>query len=143
MAGAQATLDSWTRGETLPIRNDGIVTAQEISLLNLKSTWLVVLSACNTGLGEVKTGEGVLGLRRGFTQAGAQNLLMTLWKVTDGETTPKIMRDFYKRVLEGARPAQALSDTQLKWLVTLRNEKGVHYAVQTVGPFIMVSQGRP
>ena len=142
LAGAQATLNRWRKGEPLPIRNDGIVTAQEISLLNLKDTWLVVLSACNTGLGEVKSGEDVLGLRRGFAQAGAQNLLMTLWKVSDEETTPEIMRDFYTKIFEGSSPAQALSDTQLKWLVTLRNEKGVHYAVQTAGPF-MVSQGHP
>src|SRR2546430_6500337 len=79
LAGAQTTLEAWRRGEAPPTENDGIVTAEEVSALNLEGTWLVTLSACNTGGGVAKTGEGVLGLRRGFVQAGAKNLLMTLW----------------------------------------------------------------
>ena len=76
LAGAQSTLEAWKRGETPPTTNDGIVTADEVGLLKLDGTWLVVLSACDTGMGEIKAGEGVLGLRRGFIQAGAENLLI-------------------------------------------------------------------
>ena len=72
LAGAQATLEAWKRGETPPTGNDGIVTAEEVGGLKLEDTWLVTLSACDTGTGEARFGEGVLGLRRGFIQAGAQ-----------------------------------------------------------------------
>jgi CHAT domain-containing protein len=95
-AGAQRTLEAWAKGEAPPSENDGIVTAEEVGSLNLKGTWLVVLSACETGTGQAKAGEGVMGLRRGFIQAGAQNLLMTLWPISD-ETTVQIMLDFYER----------------------------------------------
>jgi CHAT domain len=67
------------RGEVLPTENDGIVTAEEAGGLKLDGTWLVVLSACETGSGEARAGEGAMGLRRGFIPAGAQNLLQTLW----------------------------------------------------------------
>src|ERR1019366_10734113 len=64
LAGAQATLEAWKRGEVPPMDNDGIVTAEEGGGLKLEGTWLVVLSAWDTGLGAVASGEGVLGLRR-------------------------------------------------------------------------------
>ena len=79
LAGAQTTIDAWKRDEVPPVENDGILTAEDVSTLDLRGTWLVTLSACDTGLGEARAGEGVMGLRRGFIQAGAQNLLMTLW----------------------------------------------------------------
>ena len=107
LAGAQHTLEAWAKGEAPPTDNDGIVTAEEVGGLKLKGTWLVVLSACDTGTGEAKAGEGVMGLRRGFIQAGAQNLLMTLWPISD-ETTVHIMLDFYEpRLCERECPAVA------------------------------------
>src|SRR5207248_2576649 len=68
LAGAQETLRAWGRGETPPMNNDGIVTAEEVGGLKLQGTWLVVLSACESGIGQALAGEGVLGLRRGFIQ---------------------------------------------------------------------------
>jgi len=142
LAGAQTTLEAWKRGEVPPIDNDGIVTAEDMAALDLKGTWLVTLSACDTGSGEAKAGEGVLGLRRGFLEAGAQNLLMTLWPISD-ETTVQIMTDFYDVARKTANPPQALAQVQRDWLVKLRQEHGLTQAVRLAGPFIMSSQGKP
>jgi CHAT domain-containing protein len=79
---------------------DGVVTAEKILGLKLLGTEMVVLSACNTGIGEVKTGEGVFGLRRAFTQAGAQSLVMSMWSVPDTETR-ELMVAFYENILAG------------------------------------------
>jgi CHAT domain-containing protein len=140
LAGAQTTLDAWKRGDVPPTDNDGIVTADEVGTLNLDSTWLVVLSACDTGAGEARSGEGVLGLRRGFVQAGAQNLLLTLWKIRDEETA-KFMVNFYDAAHASGDAAQALAEVQRDWLVKLRKERGLQAAVQLAGPFILSSQG--
>ena len=140
LAGAQDTLEAWKSARIPPSANDGILTAEEVGGLNLKGTWLVVLSACDTGSGEIRAGEGVLGLRRGFIQAGAQNLLMTLWPISD-ETTVQVMFDFYVRAFKTGNAPQALAEVQRDWLIKLRKDKGLLEAVRLAGPFIMNSQG--
>jgi CHAT domain-containing protein/Tfp pilus assembly protein PilF len=141
LAGAQRTLEAWSRGEVPPTENDGIVTAEEVGGLKLDRTWLVVLSACDTGSGEARAGEGVMGLRRGFIQAGARNLLMTLWPISD-QTTVQIMLDFYDAADKTHNAPLALADVQRDWLVKLRKERGLLDAVRLAGPFIMSSQGK-
>ena len=83
-----------------------------------------------------------MGLRRGFTQAGAQNLLLTLWPISD-ETTVQIILDFYRRAFASGNAPQSLNDVQRDWLVKLRKEKGLLYAVNRAGPFIISFQGNP
>jgi CHAT domain-containing protein len=93
---------------------DGFATAEEILGMNLHGTEMVVLSACDTGLGEVKSGEGVFGLRRAFTQAGAKSLVMSMWKVPDKETK-ELMVQFYKNIKSGTmNRCQALRQAILK-----------------------------
>jgi CHAT domain-containing protein len=82
-----------------------------------------------------------MGLRRGFIQAGAENLLMTLWTISD-QTTVKIMLDFYEEAEKTHNAPQALADVQRDWLVKLRKERGLLNAVKFAGAFIMSSQGK-
>ncbi|HLK91959.1 MAG TPA: CHAT domain-containing tetratricopeptide repeat protein [Polyangia bacterium] len=91
---------------------DGILTALEASGLDLGGTKLVVLSACETGVGKVTNGEGVYGLRRALVIAGAESLVMTLWQVDD-LATRDLMAGYYARLEKGAGRSSALRDTQL------------------------------
>jgi CHAT domain-containing protein/Tfp pilus assembly protein PilF len=91
--------------------DDGHLTAAEILTMNLRGTELVVLSACSTGQGEVRTGEGVYGLQRALTVAGARSTLLSLWKVDDAATAEFMIR-FYKRLKAGEGRADALAAVQ-------------------------------
>ncbi len=111
---ALAGANTWLVGGSLPPEaEDGLLTAEDVSGLDLLSTELVVLSACETGLGEVQVGEGVFGLRRAFVLAGAKTLVMSLWKVPD-QQTQELMLDFYQRILRQRQSrAVALRAAQL------------------------------
>jgi len=98
---------------------------------------MVVLSACDTGVGEVKTGEGVFGLRRAFSQAGAQSLIMSLWAVPDKETG-ELMVQFYKNIMTGKmNRSQALRQAALKEMKIVKKRYGQAYPVAW-GGFVMV-----
>jgi len=116
---ALAGANTWLRGKKLPAQaEDGILTAEDISGMDLTATDLAVLSACETGLGQIEVGEGVFGLRRAFVLAGAKTLVMSLWKVPD-QQTKELMVEFYRRLLKGQGRADALREAQLamkaKW----------------------------
>lgn len=94
---------------------NGILTAMEAAGLDLHGTRLVVLSACETGIGEVQNGEGVYGLRRSLVLAGAESQMISLWKVDD-DATRELMIDFYRRLQAGTGRAEALRQVQLRML---------------------------
>ena len=103
--------DTWQGKQIEGMEDDGILTAYEVSNLYLPNTKLVVLSACETALGDIKGSEGVYGLQRAFKIAGVQNLIMSLWKVPDAETS-EFMANFYKEVFDGIAIDQAFYNTQ-------------------------------
>jgi CHAT domain-containing protein len=101
LAGAE---HGWKTGKPLrPDMEDGVLTAYEISRMNLRNTELVVLSACKTGLGDIQGNEGVYGLQRAFKIAGARYLLMSLWEAPD-KPTQEFMEAFYAEWLDKSRP---------------------------------------
>jgi CHAT domain-containing protein len=104
------------RRPTPPGQDDGILTALEVAELDLAGVELAVLSACETGLGEVAGGEGLLGLQRAFQVAGAHSVVASLWKVDDRRTAA-LMERFYAHLwTEGLSPLEALRKAQLHLL---------------------------
>jgi CHAT domain-containing protein/tetratricopeptide (TPR) repeat protein len=110
---ALAGANTWLKGGTPPAEaEDGLLTAEDVTGLDLAGTELVVLSACETGLGQVRAGEGVFGLRRAFQLAGAHTVVMSLWKVPDGPTQ-ELIPEFFRHLLAGVPRAEALRQAQL------------------------------
>ncbi|HKO44868.1 MAG TPA: CHAT domain-containing tetratricopeptide repeat protein [Pyrinomonadaceae bacterium] len=120
-----AGVDRALSGESSSTRADeGVLTAYEAMELNLQGTELVVLSACETGLGTVKNGEGVFGLRRAFQVAGAETILMSLWSIPDRETQ-ELMALFYEKwLMLGKDKHEALREAQLEMRERVKTRYG-------------------
>jgi len=94
---------------------DGLLTAFEVAGLDLWGTKLVVLSACDTGVGEIRNGEGVYGLRRALVIAGSETQVISLWKVSDAATR-YLMEGYYRRLVAGEGRAEALRQAKMEML---------------------------
>ncbi|UFP95018.1 CHAT domain-containing tetratricopeptide repeat protein [Gloeobacter morelensis] len=116
---------------------DGVLTALEAANLDLQGTQLVVLSACDTGLGQIYSGEGVYGLRRAFAIAGARSQVLSMWRVDD-QSTQQLMAGFYRNLLAGRGRSEALRQEQLKMLGSKRYQHPYYW-----GAFIASGDWRP
>jgi len=105
-------------GANIAVKNkkgDGIITALELSGMDLSHTELVVLSACKTGVGEIENGEGVAGLSKAFMTAGAKYIVMSLWSVPT-DATGKLMKRFYENLHKGYGYSDALREAKIWWI---------------------------
>jgi CHAT domain-containing protein len=121
--------------------DDDLLYPAEVAKLPLQGTRLVTLSSCESGAGTAVSGEGLLGLRRGFALAGAREVVVALWPVSD-RSTPEFMERFYQLALASDRPAQALWQCQREFLAKAANDDDFEAAVLRYAPFVL-SQNAP
>lgn len=139
LAGANRTLDAWQSGQLVPANDDNLLLGSEIADLELDDTWLVTLSACDTGIGYLAEGEGCLNIQRAFMLAGARNTVTTLWPVFD-DHTPVVFDHFYRLALRSSDLPQALHEVQRDGLRQLRSQKDAHAvwrAVKNYGAYVL------
>ena len=110
LAGAN---EIWDPQRQFTGKDDGILTSYEIASLDLGNTDIVILSSCETALGDLQDNEGVIGLQRAFKIAGVKQMILSLWKVPDKETV-ELMTMFYKNLIDGQSAAESLRIAQLK-----------------------------
>ena len=122
-------------------QDDGLLTAEEVSYLDLHDCYMVVLSACETALGSVQAGEGLQSLRRAFTIAGADSVISSMWKVGD-ESTAELMKSFYENMwVKKQGRSEALRNAQLSMLNHWR-DNGTDGWPSTWGAFVLAGEWR-
>ena len=114
-------------------KEDGILYVGEIYNLNLDAD-LVVLSSCESGIGQLVKGEGMLGINRGFMYAGTPNIVFTLWKVNDQKSS-ELMTLFYKKMLSGQSYSAALRSAKLEFINTESSALPIYWS-----PFVLIGQ---
>jgi CHAT domain-containing protein/tetratricopeptide (TPR) repeat protein len=141
LAGANSPPEDDAAEAGAAARGDGYLTASEVTLLDLSAVELVVLSACETGLGRPQSGEGLLGLRRAFHMAGADTVISSLWSVKD-ESTSELMQSFYSNLFfKGMGQHEALRTAQLAMLQQNRTEHGAALP-SSWGAFVLSGEWR-
>ena len=138
MAGAYPNLKVGLKSEYDENPNDGILTAEEIAKMDLKSCDLISVSACQSGMGQSLSGEGVLGIRRGFYRAGAENVLLCLWPIGDKEARA-FVENFYALYAQDTPLKDVYPKTVAKMAREYADKKGITYAIRATGPFVMSS----
>ncbi len=134
LSGARASTPP-SSGAAAPRLDRALVTALELAGLNLWGTELVVLSACDTGRGDIQLGQGVYGLRRALVVAGAETVVMSLWKVRD-DSTRQLMEAYYRNLLAGQGRATALREA-------MRTLRRTHPHPHDWAPFIALGRDAP
>ena len=131
-----------SHGLPVPFDQDGILFSSEVRRLPLAKTRLVTLSSCDSGMGDSVRGDGVLGLRRGFSLAGSSALLLSLWPVSD-DSTPSFMREIYQLALTTDHIGQAVWETQRRKLsgVDTADDAALEEAVLRYGCFVLCQRG--
>ena len=137
LSGAQPTLEAWRQGTVPPLSNDGLLLASELATRNLSGVELLVLSACDTAVGELKDGESVEGFAKACAQAGVKQSLLTLWPISD-QATVAIMEGFYQKLLDGNPANEALRSAQLAAFNQEKAAHGLRTAIYTALPFVMI-----
>ena len=130
------------RGDRVPFDRDGVLFSNEVQNLPLQNTRLVTLSSCDSGMGESVRGDGVLGLRRGFTLAGSAAILLSLWPVSD-DSTPAFMKHMYQLSLATDQIGQSLWETQRRNLsgVDPSDDAAMEEAILRYGCFVLCQRG--
>lgn len=146
LSGAQKSIEAWSESRFPDTAHDGWLFAAEAARLDLRGTELVTLSACETGVGDLASGEGVIGLRRAFIGAGARHVLSTLWPISD-DMTVELMLDFYERLSRGEDATVAFASAQGEALRVFREQEARGEAIALFGAFVMnragTGQGQP